>query len=143
MTSEHLLELFSSVRVAYLATIDAQIRPHLVPIVFTVQSTSDQHVIYTAVDSKPKRTANLRRIANVRANSHVCVLADHYSDDWNSLWWVRADGSARVLDATGDPEAISALEALARRYPQYQRQPPLGPVMAIDVHHLIGWQATP
>jgi hypothetical protein len=25
------------------------------------------------------------------------MLADEYSDDWETLWWVRADGRAAIL----------------------------------------------
>ena len=53
--------------------------------------------IYTAVDRKPKSGANLKRLRNVGENPWVTVLADHYSDDWDTQWWVRADGKAAIL----------------------------------------------
>ena len=49
-------------------------------------------VIYTAVDQKPKSGTNLKRLRNVSENASVSMLADRYSDDWETLWWVRADG---------------------------------------------------
>jgi PPOX class probable F420-dependent enzyme len=97
-------------------------------------------VIVSAVDAKPKRTTALRRLANVRANPRVSVLADHYEEDWSALWWVRADGTARIPDPA-DPAAVGALDALAARYAQYRRDPPPGPVLAIDVTAWTGWAA--
>src|SRR5271155_1769102 len=88
--------------------------------------------IYSAVDAKPKRTTALRRLANVAANPRVAVLVDHYDEDWTALWWVRADGTGRVLGATA-PEGRDALDLLATRYAQYRGRRPPGPVLAIDV----------
>jgi PPOX class probable F420-dependent enzyme len=70
------------------------------------------------------------------------VLADHYEDDdWSALWWVRADGRARVLEDTTAPEAVRALELLRERYAQYREHPPQGPVVALDVERITGWAA--
>jgi PPOX class probable F420-dependent enzyme len=127
---------FASARVARLATAGADGRPHVVPIVFALAGDT----IYSAVDAKPKRTTALRRLANVRDNRRVAVLVDHYDDDWGALWWVRADGSGRILEAADD-EARVAVELLAERYPQYRDEPPRGPVLAIDVERWSGWSA--
>jgi PPOX class probable F420-dependent enzyme len=125
---------FAAARVARLATVDAGGHPHLVPIVFTLA----RETIYSVVDAKPKRTRELRRLQNVRSNPWVSVLVDHYDDaDWSALWWVRADGAARVLDLA-EPEARSAVQLLAERHPQ---QRPVGPVLAIDVERWSGWSA--
>jgi PPOX class probable F420-dependent enzyme len=138
MTPQEARARFAAARVARLATADADGIPHLVPVVFAV----DGDVVYSAVDAKPKRTTALRRLDNVRANPRVALLADHYDDaDWNALWWVRADGSGRVLDPP-DAEAHAAVSLLLARYPQYRATPPAGPVLAVDVHHWLGWSAT-
>ena len=97
-------------------------------------------VIYSAVDAKPKRHTALRRLANIAAEPRVAVLADHYDDDWTTLWWVRADGVARILEPSGG-EAARALAALAERYPQYRAAPPPGPVIAVDVRRWSAWSA--
>ncbi|MGH8961265.1 MAG: TIGR03668 family PPOX class F420-dependent oxidoreductase [Jatrophihabitantaceae bacterium] len=130
MGREQARELFADARVARLATLTPDGRPHLVPVVFVVYGSR----IYTAVDAKPKRTTALRRLANIRAEPRVSLLADHYSDDWSRLWWVRADGTARVLE-----DAPDALVLLAERYPQYRDQPPPGPVIAVEVQRWTGW----
>ena len=131
MTPQQARERFAAARVARLATIDPRGRPHLVPIVFAV----DGDTVYSAVDDKPKRTTELRRLGNVRAHPWVAVLVDHYDEDWSKLWWVRADGTGRVLDAR-TAEAEHAIMLLAERYPQ---QRAAGAVLAIDVARWSGW----
>jgi PPOX class probable F420-dependent enzyme len=127
---------FAAARVARLATVRACSQPHIVPIVFAVADET----IYSVVDAKPKGTTELRRLHNVAANPRASVLADHYDDtDWDALWWVRADGTARVL-GLDESEAASAVQLLARRYPQ---QRPQGPVLAVDVERWSGWAARP
>jgi PPOX class probable F420-dependent enzyme len=125
---------FAAARIARLATVGADGRPHLVPIVFAVD---DDHIL-SVVDAKPKRTTALRRLANVRENPAVAVLADHYDDaDWDALWWVRADGVGRVVEPSGE-EGRRALARLADRYPQLQ---PTGDVLVVDVDRWSGWAA--
>ncbi|MGC9667456.1 TIGR03668 family PPOX class F420-dependent oxidoreductase [Planosporangium sp. 12N6] len=152
MTDEEARRRFAAARVARLATADAEGRPHLVPMVFALagerrtegavadSGTGTGATVYSAVDAKPKRSTSLRRLANIRANPRVAVLVDHYSDDWSALWWVRADGTGRVLDA-GSPEGRDAIALLALRYPQYREKPPAGPVVAIDVERWSAWSA--
>jgi len=108
-------------RVARLGTVTAAGHPHLVPCCFAL----DGDVLYTAVDDvKAKTTRALRRLDNIRLRPTVSVLVDHYDDDWSTLWWVRLDGSARLL-VDGD-EREQALDALADKYEQYSRARPPG-----------------
>lgn len=133
---------FASVPVARLATAGADGRPHLVPFTFAVASHPGlEDRIYSAVDGKPKSTTDLRRLRNIRANPQVAVLADHYEDDWDALWWVRADGHATILDEAA--AMAPALSLLAGRYRQYREQPPGGPVISIRVGHWTGWAGRP
>jgi PPOX class probable F420-dependent enzyme len=126
----------SGARVARLATADTAGRPHLIPICFAVAGET----IYSAVDHKPKRTTRLRRLRNIASNPRVAVLADHYEDDdWSALWWVRADGAGRILDASST-EARRAVELLSARYLPYRQSPPSGPVLAVDVERWSGWR---
>jgi PPOX class probable F420-dependent enzyme len=131
-------ERFAASRVARLATVGPDGRPHLVPVVFAVAADT----VYSAVDdAKPKVTARLKRLANIAANPAVALLADHYDDDWRALWWVRADGDARLLEP-GASEASSALDLLAARYAQYRERRPPGVVIAVDVTRWSGWSAS-
>ena len=67
------------------------------------------------------------------------LLVDEYLDhDWSGLWWVRVDGAARIVKSSD--EWTQAMGLLADKYPQYQRTPPPGPVVAIDV---TTWRAWP
>jgi PPOX class probable F420-dependent enzyme len=125
----------SEARVARLATADADGRPHVVPITFAL----DGDTIFFAVDAKPKRTTDLKRLRNIAANPSVSVLVDHYDEDWNRLWWVRIDGTARVVDNAA--QAGHALDQLVSRYPQYRRARPSGPVVAISIQRITGWAA--
>jgi PPOX class probable F420-dependent enzyme len=138
VTPEEARRRFAAARVARLATAGASGRPHLVPVVFAAEGDT----VFTAVDAKPKRTTALQRLANVRADPRVALLADHYDDaDWTALWWVRADGSARVLGGE-EPEARRAIALLAGRYAQYRDAPPEGPVLAVAVQRWSGWRAS-
>src|SRR4051812_30954340 len=74
-------------RVARLATVTSEGRPHVVPCCFVLAGNGD--VMYSAVDGKPKSTLELRRLANIHAHPHASLLVDHYADDWSALWWVR------------------------------------------------------
>ena len=129
--------LFAAAPVARLATVGADRRPHVVPITFAL----DGDTLYTAVDHKPKRTTRLRRLENVAANPRVSVLADHYDEqDWSALWWVRADGEARII-ALDDPRQTRVAVLLQVRYEQYQRRPPTGPAIAVAISRWSGWRA--
>jgi PPOX class probable F420-dependent enzyme len=125
----------TSAQVARLATTDPDGRPHLVPIVFALEGDT----LYTAVDRKPKRSQKLRRVENARARPDVTVLVDHYDEDWALLWWIRLRGRARVLDA--GKERDRALGLLVAKYAQYRVEPPDGPVLAVDVTDVRGWEA--
>lgn len=132
---------FAAGRVARLATVGPDGQPHLVPVTFATIGD----LVVTAVDHKPKRSRALRRLANIRVRPRVSLLVDHYSDDWDTLWWVRADGTARVVaPADGaDGTRAAALDALAAKYPQYRATPPAGPMILVAVERWRGWAAAP
>ncbi len=134
MDTEEAIRRFATATVARLATVGSEGRPHLVPITFALV---DSHTLVTAVDHKPKRTRALVRLANIEFNPRVSVLVDHYEDDWERLWWVRADGLAHVREAA----PAGAAEALAERYAPYREQPPAGPFVVVDIQRLSGWRA--
>jgi PPOX class probable F420-dependent enzyme len=166
MDEEQARRRFLAARVATLATVDTEGRPHLVPLVFA--RCGD--VLVTAVDHKPKRSPLLRRLRNIAAHPAVCLLVDAYDEDWERLWWVRADGDAHVIPPPGgrergerepgerepggqergeqEPGEVShayaaAVDALRDKYPQYRNRPPDGPVTVITVRRWRGWQSAP
>ena len=123
---------FAEALVARLATVAADGTPHLVPVVFAVQGQT----VFTAVDGKPKSTRRLKRLANIAANPRVSMLVDHYADDWSTLWWIRADGEAKVV------EDDSARDLLRSKYPQYQTVSLDGPVIEVSVRRWSSWGLT-
>ena len=127
---------FAAASVAHLATVGPDGHPHIVPVCFALEDAT----LYFAVDSKPKRTTNLKRLRNIAANPAVSVLVDHYEDDWSRLWWVRLDGAARVL--TDAAEMLRAMDLLAARYSQYRANAPAGPVVEVVVAGVTGWSAS-
>ncbi|WP_269854109.1 TIGR03668 family PPOX class F420-dependent oxidoreductase [Streptomyces sp. RPT161] len=124
---------FAAARVLRLATVDERGRPHLVPAVFAAVDRT----VFMAVDHKPKRHQDLRRLHNIRATPQVSLLVDHYEEEWRRLWWVRADGTARVL-AEGE-DRTEPVQRLAAKYPQYEGRLPQGPVVVVAVDRWTGW----
>ena len=127
-------EILDSARVARLATVRPDGRPHLVPITF---ASPEPGLIVTAVDHKPKRTTNLQRLRNVEAHPAVNVLVDHYEDDWAGLWWLRIEATARVVIQEPDRTMLAA--TLVEKYAQYLARPPTGPVIAMQIDTITSW----
>ena len=98
---------------ARFATVRPNGAPHIVPIVFVL----DGDTVYSIVDAKPKKSRELIRLANLRANPKVSLLVDHYEEKWDKLWWVRADGEAQVVE--DGPDRRRTVELLMGKYPQY------------------------
>lgn len=120
----------AAARVARLGTVGADLRPHLVPVTYAVHGDE----LFVAVDQKPKSTTALKRLRNIAAHERVAVLVDEYDEDWAHLWWVRVDGVARVLDTYA-----AAVELLVAKYPQYEADPPQGPVIVVQADGWSGW----
>jgi PPOX class probable F420-dependent enzyme len=124
---------FTKARVAMLATADAAGVPHVVPITFVV----DGATVYSAVDGKPKQGTHLRRHDNIRARPRASLLVQHWAEDWSRLWWVRADGPAKVVEDPSTVEMVARL--LMRKYEQYDRVGVGGPVIEVEVTSWRGW----
>jgi PPOX class probable F420-dependent enzyme len=124
---------FANARVARLATVDDRGQPHLVPCCFAM--IGDR--VVSVVDAKPKRTPQLRRLTNIRAQPRVSILVDEYDEDWTRLWWVRADGTARIVE--DGPDRKEAVTVLTAKYAQYREQRPEGPVVEVTVDRWAGW----
>jgi PPOX class probable F420-dependent enzyme len=134
MEEPELRRRFASSPVAHLATVGADGRPHIVPVVFALV----ENMIFTAVDAKPKRTTRLQRLANIEREPRCSLLVDHYENDWSKLWWVRADGEAAVVEPA---EAGKGLSALVARHAQYRQTAPSGPLLGVRVLRWSGWSA--
>jgi PPOX class probable F420-dependent enzyme len=134
LDSSQARDRFVRSRVVRLATADAAGRPHVVPCTFAIDAAGR---IVIGIDNKPKASANLRRLTNIAANPRVSLLADFYSDDWEQLWWARADGTA-TIERTGTEHA-EHWRLLRARYLQYEGQILGGPVIVVQVATWSGW----
>jgi PPOX class probable F420-dependent enzyme len=121
--------------VARLGTLRSDGAVRLVPICFAVV----EGWLVGAVDGKPKRTIELRRLDDLEATGTATVLVDHYDDDWSRLWWVRIRGRA-VVHRRRDDDALAALAALAAKYAQYRQHPPTGAVYRIAIDEVRCWR---
>lgn len=125
---------FAAARVARFATADGSGRPHVVPVTFEVVAGA----VVFPIDHKPKSGKPLRRLRNIAANPAVSFLVDHYEDDWEELWWVRADAVATIVDSADRPEEVRALRG---KYRQYADRPPAGKLVYATVTAWRGWSA--
>jgi PPOX class probable F420-dependent enzyme len=105
-----------------------------VPICFAVVD----RFIVSAVDHKPKRTGQLRRLRDMAESGTATVLVDHYDEDWSALWWVRIRGQATV-HLCGESGALSAVDALVAKYAQYRDMPPTGEVFRVALDEVRWW----
>ena len=101
------------------------------PVVFAHRAGA----VWMPVDGKPKRHTRLRRLANIRANPRVALLIDHYSEDWQALWWVRVEGTARRVDHDADGE-----RALRAKYAQYA-EVPITALILLEIERTSAWRA--
>ena len=122
-------------RVARLGTVGDGGAVRLVPICFALVDGW----LASAVDHKPKRTGQLRRLDDMERAGSATVLVDHYTEDWSQLWWVRIRGRA-VVHRGRDDEAVAVLAALAAKYSQYRERPPAGAVYRIAMDEVRSWR---
>ena len=113
-------EFIERARVARLATIDSEFKPHLVPVVFVF----DGNHFFIPVDEKRKtaKPEKLKRIRNIQDNPNVTLLIDEYSEDWTKLAFVMIQGKASVATKEeGNIQVRQAYKKLMIKYLQYQK----------------------
>ena len=126
-------------RVGRFATVDPQGRPHAVPICYVELDG----LLYTPIDEKPKTgdPRELRRIRNLLANPNVCLVVDHFEEDWSRLAWLQVRGTAALVEDGG--ERARAHAALRARYPQYRAMAlEVLPLIRVTPTRLVGWSAS-
>ncbi len=130
------LAFLRDARVGRLATADREGRPLVVPVCFVFDGVR----ICSAIDAKPKRTRELRRLRNIDENPHVSLVVDHYDEQWEALRWVIVEGRATLLRTVADVEA--AVELLRAKYPQYRAMQLDGTasVIAIEPDRVLTWR---
>jgi PPOX class probable F420-dependent enzyme len=127
-------ELLERTPVGHLGLLDEDGRPRVQPVTFARVGDA----IWTAVDAKPKRTAQPARVRRLRANPSAALTVDRYDDDWTRLAWVQVLGDVAVLELAGHDDV---LEALAGRYPAYRTSPPPGPLLRLSPRRVLWWRA--
>ena len=131
-------ELLSESRLGHLATSTKRGKPHVVPICYVL----DGSLLYTPIDEKTKqrKPSQLRRVLNIAENPNVCLVVDHYEEDWSELKYVIVRGSAELVHE-GENHG-RAITLLREKYDQY-RQMKLEdrPVIKIKPISVVAWSA--
>jgi PPOX class probable F420-dependent enzyme len=113
-------EFIERARVARLATIDSEFKPHLVPVVFVFDGSH----FFIPVDKKRKtaKPEKLKRVRNIQHNPNFALLIDEYSEHWTKLAFVMIQGKASIANKTeGNIQVRQAYKKLMTKYIQYQK----------------------
>lgn len=128
-------DLVADARVARLGYVGEDDHPRVLPVTFAVHAGA----VWSAIDEKPKRSAEPARLRHLRRRPEAALLVDLYDDDWSRLAWVQLLGRVDVLPAESAPEAM---EALARKYVPYAERRPPGPLLRLTVERSRQWRST-
>jgi PPOX class probable F420-dependent enzyme len=124
-------DLLAQARVARLALLDEEDLPRVLPVTFALF----EGAVWSAIDQKPKRSAEPARVRRLQRRPEVALLVDRYDDDWSRLAWVELRGPVSV-EPLGP-----ALEALVAKYPQYASERPPGPLLRLAPRRCACWRA--
>ena len=117
--------IIDKARVARLATVDTEFKPHLIPVVFVF----DNGRYFIPIDEKTKRSRpeKLKRAKNIQQNPNVALLVDEYNEDWTKLFFIMIQGKACIiggkeLEQQNDLLLLEkAQKLLSDKYLQYQK----------------------
>jgi PPOX class probable F420-dependent enzyme len=116
--------IINKARVARLATVDSERKPHLIPVVFVF----DNGCYFIPIDEKSKRYRpdRLKRVKNIQQNPNVTILIDEYNEDWRKLYFIMIQGRASIIgDKELEQRGLLLLERahrlLSDKYLQYQK----------------------
>jgi PPOX class probable F420-dependent enzyme len=122
-------------RVARLAYLDDRDRPRVLPVTYALHDGD----VWSAVDDKPKASAEPARIRYLQRRPEAALVVDVYDDDWSKLAWVQVLGSVEVVEAA---DADVALETLVAKYEAYAARRPPGPLLRLTPECALSWRAT-
>ena len=138
--------ILNTARVARLATVDLECKPHLVPVVFVYDNDGDFYFIPIDEKTKRSRPENLKRVRNIKENPNVALLIDEYNEDWTKLYFIMIQGKASIIGSNKklDKNEMSLLKKahklLRNKYPQYQKTGVGEYVIMIMPQKVIAWK---
>jgi PPOX class probable F420-dependent enzyme len=116
--------IIDKARIARLATVDSECKPHLIPVVFVFGNDC----YYIPIDGKTKQSMpeKLKRAKNIQQNSNVALLIDEYNEDWTKLYFIMIQGKASIIGGKElEQNELLLLEKahklLSDKYLQYQK----------------------
>jgi len=129
--SKKAADLVARERVCRVATVSAEGQPHLVPVCHVL---AGGRIYIGSGDDATK-------VRNVKANPHVTVTVDLYSDHWAALKGVMVQGRARLIEH--GPAFQRARRKLYEKYPQYSKEAAISPsdsvVLEVTPTHVFSW----
>jgi PPOX class probable F420-dependent enzyme len=129
--SKQAADLVARERVCRVATVSAEGQPHLVPVCHVLAGGK----LY--IGSGDDAT----KVRNLKANPHITVTVDLYSDHWASLKGVMVQGRAKLIER--GPGFQRAKRKLYEKYPQYAKEAALAPsdsvVIEVTPTHVFTW----
>ena len=129
--SKKAADLVARERVCRVATVSADGQPHLVPVCHVLAGGK----LY--IGSSDDAT----KVRNLKANRHVTVTVDLYSDHWASLKGVMLQGRGKIIER--GPAFQRARRKLYEKYPQYSKEAAISPsdsvVIEITPTHVFTW----
>jgi PPOX class probable F420-dependent enzyme len=135
--------IIDKARIARLATVDSECKPHLIPVVFVFGNDC----YYIPIDGKTKqsRPEKLKRAKNIQQNSNVALLIDEYNEDWTKLYFIMIQGKASIIGGKElEQNELLLLEKahklLSDKYLQYQKIDIGEYVIMIILQKVISWK---
>lgn len=123
-------EFLETARVARLATVGPDNRPHNVPICPLFEDGK----FYLGTDF------HTRKVKNIRLHPHVALAFDDYTEDWAHLRGVMVEGEARVVRGS---RFRAVRKKIYRKFPQYPSRAPLSDrgsaAVEIIPHKKVSW----
>jgi len=136
--------IIDKARVARLATVDSECKPHLIPVVFVF----DNYSYFIPIDEKTKRSRpeKLKRAKNIQQNSNVTLLIDDYNENWRKLYFIMIQGKASIIGGKKlEQNELLLLEKahklLSDKYLQYQKVGIGEYVIMIIPQKIITWKS--
>ena len=125
--------MLESGRVARLAYLDDADRPRALPITYAFLGGE----VWSAIDDKPKASAEPARVRYLRRRPEAALVVDVYAEDWSKLAWVQLLGRGEVVEAADAP---AAMDALAAKYEAYVSKRPPGPLLRLTPERALSWR---